>query len=124
MKQLLDFPKSQRLRAYRAAGNRLLEHDYFSCLALDDALEQEGDDQSDVGPLFWGRLFGGPANGTVETCDASWSRYEKLRDAFSDRTEANELREQIGRDALQTRLMMLAWAHAVDEAGDLEDILS
>ncbi len=124
MKQLLDFPRGQRLEAYKAAGSKLLDHASFSCLALSFALS-DSYHLADVEPQFWWRLFGDDGVGnTVETRDARWPRFEKLRGSLSDCAEANDLRNAIGADAQQTRLMMLAWVHAVDEAGDLEDLIS
>ena len=127
MKQLLDFPRAQRLRAYRAAGDDLLlGHEQYSCLALDVRLRRSTGALCDVGPQFWGQLFDDANDGpTVNTRDQRWPRYRALiHDTFVDRAETNALYWTITADALQTRLMMLAWAHAVDQAGDLESILS
>lgn len=123
MKQLLDFPRAQRLKAYRAAGDMLLrQQGGFSCCALNDALCAEflG---ADVCPQFWVTLFGGTdaiTGLTVEARDAlSRGYYSTLGLMLSD----PKAWRQVCADALNTRLMMLAWAHAVDEAGDLEALL-
>jgi hypothetical protein len=124
VKQLLDFPRAQRLEAYKAAGSVIAELYGFSCLELEDALAPDG--TADAEKDFWGRLFGGDSGDTVETRDDRRPRVKALRERgrLSEVAEREELQNAIHRDAQQTRLMMLAWIHALDEAGDLEDLLS
>lgn len=127
MKQLLDFPRAQRLEAYKIAGDTLLrQQGGFSCCALNDALcaEFRG---ADVCPQFWCGVFIRKAaeghraeDAVVSSYDARLNKAKRMPMCL----ERSVLYDAICRDALQTRLMMLAWAHALDEAGDLEDILS
>lgn len=123
MKQLLDFPKAQRLAAYRRAGDNLLAYHNYSCIALNAALSRPGR-VADVCPQFWHQLYDGDEH-TVEIRHRRWSRYRALcRELPTTRLEADRLYAIISADSLNTRLMMLAWAHALDEAGDLEKILT
>ena len=123
---LLSFPKARRLEAYKTAGNHLAENRWqFSCHALADALRVPGPDDEKLEADFWGTFFGCvPAirhtGHTVETRDERWPQFAQN----SDPDERVVLYKAIAADALQTRLMMLALIHAVDEAGDLKGILS
>ena len=120
---LLSFPKARRLEAYKAAGNRLAENRWqFSCHALADALRVPGPDDEKLEADFWGTFFGcvPDIRPTVETRDERWLQFAQN----SDPDERVVLYKAIAADALQTRLMMLALIHAVDEAGDLKGILS
>lgn len=120
---LLSFPKARRLEAYKTAGNRLAENRWqFSCHALADALRVPGPDDEKLEADFWGTFFGGGPDirPTVETRDERWPQFAQK----SDPDERVVLYKAIAADALQTRLMMLALIHAVDEAGDLKGILS
>lgn len=120
---LLSFPKARRLEAYKTAGNRLAENRWqFSCHALADALRVPGSDDEKLEADFWGTFFGcvPDVRSTVETRDERWPQFAQN----SDPDERVVLYKAIAADALQTRLMMLALIHAVDEAGDLKGILS
>ena len=83
----------------------------------------------DVQSQFWGQLFGAARRKqmleVVETRDERWAAYRRLvvsRKRIS-LFKAYALRARIIAEARQTRLMMLALAHAIDEAGDLENII-
>lgn len=120
---LLSFPKACRLEAYKTAGNHLAENRWqFSCHALADALRVPGPDDEKLEADFWGTFFGWvpDVRHTVETRDERWPQFAQAHDP----DERVVLYKAIAADALQTRLMMLALIHAVDEAGDLKGILS
>lgn len=129
--QLLDLPRAQRLRAYTLAGEKIARRTQtFTCHALDGSIVPKRPRNLDVQKQFWGQLFGAGDNDqlleVVETRHERWPEYERLRVSWSifSRSKGNALRERIFTEAHETRLMMLALAHAIDEAGDLEDTLS
>lgn len=135
MKSLLSFPKAQRLRAYLTAAELLLDgQETYSCIALARAFDPRGfafylNVAGGVEHDVWVRLFGHSNLTTVVSVDPRFDRLQELKRINSmhrtpqESAELEALHGSVVEDARQTRLLMLALLHALDEVGDLRRIL-
>lgn len=130
MKTILDIPRARRLNAYHTAASRVIlrrdSTDTYTCWALAAALAGRplcevirnntcGSAYNVVSREIWEGVF------TATEDDVTVG--DRLDPEYSSEVYRFERSDALEARIEDIRLMMLALLHAVDQAGDLEDLI-